>query len=1011
LADAADAAILASMRSLLLPTLLTLPVLAQAAAPVQDDDEIEALVAAERAEADLLRRRGKLRSARSMLRELLEEEPVDPATRTLLARVELDRADHAAALAHSARACAEARELGDPSVLAACARDRARVLLVLGRYADALALLDPSGGARMIDPERDVRDAWVLGRTLREVGDREGARRVFQQAAETRRDAHWTRLLAKGRCEWALGRLADASRSFVAADRNARGAGGIEPDVLAALAALYFESEREVEAAGTRSAGNLFREALELHPTHEEATLGLFELHRYNRRRVSRAPDAILGDLLSARPDCVDGLLAKVSADLSDGQLKAARDSLARLEELAPGRRERQTLAAALAWVEHRRDDCEAILAGLLENAALDSRPEREVGRHLTELYRFTEALDFLGRATGRDPADFEAWTWYARALANTGDEDAAREALRKAKQAAAGRQDAWRNNMDLVLRRMSEEQVSEAFGELTFAWSPDAAEVLRAYLVPFYDEAREELAGRYGHTPGPTTIEVFRRHEDFSVRSVGFAGFPALGVCFGPVVTALSPLSELRGTFSWARTGFHEFSHVVHLGLSHNRCPRWITEGLATWEEVHRNPSWTRNMRRELVDARAQDDLIPVRALNRAFRGPRILFGYYQGGLLCQMLIEQHGFAPMIHLLQAFDGGLDLDEALREVFDLSPEQIDAAFETWVDEHLAGLDLEPRWGRRRIARLRLLLKKQPPAGDTELAAWTEDWVTVAWGSWQQGKRLDSQEALRVADLSGLPSTRGLFLRGEMALAANALGKAKGLLERAVELGGRDYRGLMALGALQKAAGAADEAEATYLLAERSFPGFDDPGLSAERELAELYRTLDREDDAQAALERWLGWNSGEYTARLAVAAWHEEAGRLERAAELYRQANEVDPFRRDLHHAWAGVLMELESWEAADRELRVTLAVPADLDHDHQRYVGPPDQLPLGADPEKLAPVFLGGLPPGSVEGVPLSDGERAELLGRRAACLAALGRTEEAAALEAQAAALSGGR
>ena len=99
MADAADAAILASMRSLLLPTLLTLPVLAQAAAPVQDDDEIEALVAAERAEADLLRRRGKLRSARSMLRELLEEEPVDPATRTLLARVELDRADHAAALA------------------------------------------------------------------------------------------------------------------------------------------------------------------------------------------------------------------------------------------------------------------------------------------------------------------------------------------------------------------------------------------------------------------------------------------------------------------------------------------------------------------------------------------------------------------------------------------------------------------------------------------------------------------------------------------------------------------------------------------------------------------------------------------------------------------------------------------------------------------------------------------------------------------------------------------------
>jgi hypothetical protein len=106
----------------------------------------------------------------------------------------------------------------------------------------------------------------------------------------------------------------------------------------------------------------------------------------------------------------------------------------------------------------------------------------------------------------------------------------------------------------------------------------------------------------------------VFDRHADFSVRSTGFEGFPALGVCFGPVVTSVSPLSEMRGTQSWARTSFHEFTHVIHLELSHNRCPRWITEGLATWEEENRNPTWTRNMRRELVDALANGDIIPVR-------------------------------------------------------------------------------------------------------------------------------------------------------------------------------------------------------------------------------------------------------------------------------------------------------------------------------------------------------------------------------------------------------------
>ena len=113
---------------------------------------------------------------------------------------------------------------------------------------------------------------------------------------------------------------------------------------------------------------------------------------------------------------------------------------------------------------------------------------------------------------------------------------------ISQAEIAAAGRQDAWRNNMLLVLKHMDERMVEEDFGELSFAWQPDAAEVLRTYLVPFYKEAREDLAERYGFTPGPTHIEVFRRHRDFSARSVGFSGFPALGVCFGSVVTSLSP-------------------------------------------------------------------------------------------------------------------------------------------------------------------------------------------------------------------------------------------------------------------------------------------------------------------------------------------------------------------------------------------------------------------------------------------------------------------------------------
>jgi hypothetical protein len=199
-------------------------------------------------------------------------------------------------------------------------------------------------------------------------------------------------------------------------------------------------------------------------------------------------------------------------------------------------------------------------------------------------------------------------------------------------------------------------------------------------------------------------------------VRSTGFEGYPALGVCFGPVVTSVSPISEVRGTFSWARTAFHEFTHVIHLGLSHNRCPRWITEGIATWEEENQSPNWTRNMRRELIDALANDDLLRVREMNRAFRGQRILFGYYQCGLIVRMWIEKYGFQAMVGLLQAFDAGADLDQALAQVLKTTPEAVDASSAPSRRSSSPASAVEPRWSPATLARLRHHARAQAADG-------------------------------------------------------------------------------------------------------------------------------------------------------------------------------------------------------------------------------------------------------------------------------------------------------
>ncbi|MFM7282722.1 MAG: tetratricopeptide repeat protein, partial [Planctomycetia bacterium] len=620
----------------------------------------------------------------------------------------------------------------------------------------------------------------------------------------------------------------------------------------------------------------------------------------------------------------------------------------AELERELPARREVRTARAALYWIEHRREEAQALLSALEREHPRDALPSRSLADHLCDLYRFGEAVAFARRATELDPLDHESFLVLGKALANTGDEKGGLAALDKAAELSGVRADAWRDNMRLVLKRMQAELVVRGDDELSFAWDPKAAEVLATYLVPFYREARADLAQRYGYTPGKTAIEVFQEHKDFSVRSTGFQGFPALGVCFGPVVTAVSPLSEMRGTFSWARTSFHEFSHVVHLGLSNNRCPRWITEGIATWEETRRNPSWSRNMRRELFDARANNQLIPSRELNAAFRTNRILFAYYQGGLMCEMWVQDKGFPALVRMLEAFDKGLDLDQTFRSVLNQTPEEVDARFRAHVDKLLSQIRIEPRWNDALVLPLRFSLPAKPPTGEKQLEEWCEDWIRVAMHAWTRGKRLDAEEALRRLGENEPRHPRASFLRAEMALAQGLNMEAKRFYLEGIERGGEDCRARMALCRLFETAGEFKLALEHAQAAERAFPCYAEAELNAERAQMRLYEQLGDDTARHEALSRWLDSESGDYAGRLELADWLLRQGRPRDAARRLEEANEIDPFRRKLHMAWAEALEACEDWTGAAREYGVVKLVPPELDADEP---GPLSQ----AEQERIA--------------------------------------------------------
>src|SRR5262249_35586726 len=154
------------------------------------------------------------------------------------------------------------------------------------------------------------------------------------------------------------------------------------------------------------------------------------------------------------------------------------------------------------------------------------------------------------------------------------------------------------------------------------------------------------------------------------------------------------------------------------------------------------------------------------------------------------------------------------------------------------------LRIEPRWSEATARRVRLALPRQKPADPARAAAWAEGWCTLAWQAYQDGRKIDAQEALRaLAGLAPQPA-RARKLRGEMKLRDGDTAGARAIWTELVESGEEDVRVRIALGTFAADAGELEEAERQFLAAEKDFPGLSTRELAPELALAKLYSKMD-----------------------------------------------------------------------------------------------------------------------------------------------------------------------
>ena len=550
---------------------------------------------------------------------------------------------------------------------------RARSAIARGRYGEAEGLL---AGLVTSSPSGDA--ALELGQLYLYLGRRQEGGRLLQTILARGNASSPANALRLGLAARALGRFQDAN-GFL---RSASGMAPDDPAINVAWGELFLEKYNGADAVRS------FQTALRADGDSVAARIGLA---RATREQDPAAAKVWAERALEVNPNYVPALLLIAELALDERQRDDARASIQQALAVNPNSLEARALDVAIAFLEARADDVDAGVAAALALNPVYGDVHRVAGDHAARNYRFDEAVALTRRALEVDPTSTRASADLGMHLLRTGDEAGARRALEAAFEA---------DPFDVVtfnlLAMLDTVDTFETFrdGDLIVRLHPDEADVMREHVIPLARESLETLSERYQFRPtGPILIEMFPKHDDFAVRTIGLPGFiGALGACFGRVVTLDSPTARPPGTFSWTATLWHEMAHVMTLQMSNNRLPRWLSEGISVFEERRARPEWGREMEVRFAQALDEGQLLKLRDLNEGFSDPQLIsLTYYQASLVADHLIDTYGEPALWRLLRAYGEGLDTEDAFVSAFEATIDEVQESFDARLERDYAPL--------------------------------------------------------------------------------------------------------------------------------------------------------------------------------------------------------------------------------------------------------------------------------------------------------------------------------
>jgi Tfp pilus assembly protein PilF len=355
-------------------------------------------------------------------------------------------------------------------------------------------------------------------------------------------------------------------------------------------------------------------------------------------------------------------------------------------------------------------------------------------------------------------------------------------------------------------------------------------------------------MVRRYGFTPKtPVVLELYPDKEAYAIRTVGLPDVAALGVCFGQVITAMSPMT---GDINWGMVLWHELGHVFAIQLSNSRVPRWFTEGLSEYETLIARPEWRRENDADIYGAVANKTLPSIGDLNSEFMQPdaqAVVVAYFLSAVTVEWLANTYGFPKIVEALKLYGKGRETPEVLKAITGKTIAQLDVDFHKYLEIRLAayaGTFKLPTRGFDDVTKLEIAADAKPK--DATVRA------NLALGYYYGG---DAEKAGVAADKALAIDPKNAisrYIKAEIAMHSSDFVAAKQLYTSLVADGHDSYDMRARLAQLAQEDGDAAEVEkqlcaAKKLDPERSYP---------YQALSEMYKKQGKKQQALTELEHY-----------------------------------------------------------------------------------------------------------------------------------------------------------